>query len=234
MGSTSLCRLILSPVTCPFLRNHPAVFHGEITLKRHYLALFYAQKIYSAKAMNFPLIYCFVRGFCRIPGTRGMAGHPSKVKGIPVTRIRDGIHLSRPGDEIMSEDSDKHEKTNPDQDRSGVKGTGPEIPEADAHTKTLREYAAPCLFERVTTLRGLSISHPQTSRSTLRRETLQNIYGKDPEIPFVKFEAAARALVCSLMERQDRMNEGIFFRMNDLRYRFEDLEQEQPMEVKTR
>jgi hypothetical protein len=123
---------------------------------------------------------------------------------------------------------------NPDQDRSGITGTGPEIPEADAHKKMMREHAAPRRVERVTALRGLSISHPQASRSTLRRETLQNIYGKDPEIPFVKFEAAARALVCSLMERQDRMNEEIFFRINDLRYRIEDLEQDQPMEVKKR
>jgi hypothetical protein len=53
-----------------------------------------------------------------------------------------------------------------------------------------------------------------------------DIYGKDPEIPFVKFEAAARELVCSLMERQDRMNEEIFYRINDLAYRLEDLEQD--------
>jgi len=132
----------------------------------------------------------------------------------------------------MAEESGKNGKTNPDQDRSGITGAGPEIPQADAHKKTMREHAAPRLVDRVTALRGLSISHPQTSRSTLRRETLQNIYGKDPEIPFVKFEAAARALVCSLMERQDRMNEEIFFRINDLRYRIEDLEQDQPMEVK--
>ena len=44
-------------------------------------------------------------------------------------------------------------------------------------------------------------------------------------MPYVKLEAAARALVCSLMERQDRMNEEIFYKLNDLAYRVEDLEQ---------
>jgi hypothetical protein len=42
----------------------------------------------------------------------------------------------------------------------------------------------------------------------------------------VKFEAAARDLVCSLMERQDRMNEEIFYRINDLAYRLDDLEED--------
>jgi len=56
--------------------------------------------------------------------------------------------------------------------------------------------------------------------------TERDIYGKDPEIPYVKFEAVARDLVCSLMDRQDRMNEEIFFRLSDLAYRIEDLELE--------
>ena len=42
----------------------------------------------------------------------------------------------------------------------------------------------------------------------------------------MKFEAAARDLVCSLMERQDRMNEEIFYKLNDLAFRIEDLEQD--------
>jgi hypothetical protein len=40
----------------------------------------------------------------------------------------------------------------------------------------------------------------------------------------VKFEAAIRDMVCSLMERQDRMNEEIFYRINDLGSRLDDLE----------
>jgi hypothetical protein len=53
-----------------------------------------------------------------------------------------------------------------------------------------------------------------------------DIYDKDAEIPYVKFEAAARDIVCSLMERQDRMNEEILCRIIDLAYRVEDLDQD--------
>jgi hypothetical protein len=55
---------------------------------------------------------------------------------------------------------------------------------------------------------------------------LRDIRAKDSEIPYTKFEAAARDLVCSLMEWQDRMNEEIFYRINNLAYRVEDLEQD--------
>ena len=81
------------------------------------------------------------------------------------------------------------------------------------------------LVERKTALRGQGICRPKEPRSVLRRQTQRDIYGKDPEIPYVKYEAAVRDLVCSLMERQDRMNEEIFARLVDLEYRVHDLEQ---------
>ncbi|MFA4849266.1 MAG: hypothetical protein WC626_06020 [Methanoregula sp.] len=79
---------------------------------------------------------------------------------------------------------------------------------------------------RATAMRGQEITRHQSPKSTYRRQTQQDIYGKDPEIPYVKFEAAFRDLVCSLMERQDRMNEEIFLKLNDLGYKVEDLQQE--------
>ncbi|MDD1691079.1 MAG: hypothetical protein LUQ66_10505 [Methanoregula sp.] len=88
----------------------------------------------------------------------------------------------------------------------------------------LRKRPAPRLVERVTVLRGQSIARPFTPKSVRRRQTERDLYGKDPEISYVKFERAARDLVCSLMERQDRMNEEIFYKLNDLGYRVEDLE----------
>jgi hypothetical protein len=75
-------------------------------------------------------------------------------------------------------------------------------------------------------MRWQGIARPREPKSTRRRRTQRDIYGKDPEIPYVKFEAVTRDLVCSLMERQDRMNEEIFLRLNDLAYRVEDLEQD--------
>jgi len=107
---------------------------------------------------------------------------------------------------------------------SGRNETGHNIPDnGKIHTAT-----APRPVERATALREQSIARPHEPRSTLRRRTQMDICGKDPEIPYVKFEAAVRDPVCSLMERQDRMNEEIFYRINDLRYRVEDLEQDRP------
>jgi hypothetical protein len=82
------------------------------------------------------------------------------------------------------------------------------------------------LVERATALRGLAITRPRTPKGTLRKRSLEEIRSLDPEVPYVKFEAAARDLVCSLMERQDRMNEEIFNKIVDLEYRLKDLELE--------
>jgi hypothetical protein len=82
----------------------------------------------------------------------------------------------------------------------------------------------PQLAERKTELRGLGIAPSRENKSTLRRRTEQDLIGPDPEVPYARFESAARGLVCSLMERQDRMNEEIFFKLNDLGYRQDDLE----------
>jgi hypothetical protein len=89
-----------------------------------------------------------------------------------------------------------------------------------------RTTTAPRLVERVTALRGLSIARLPEPKSLLRRQTQTDICQKDAEVPYVKFEAATRDLVCSLMERQDRMNEEIVCKINDLVYRVEDIEQD--------
>jgi hypothetical protein len=103
-------------------------------------------------------------------------------------------------------------------------GTGPLSPAAEEHRVVPRNTAPPRPVERATALRGQGIGRPPPPKSAVRRQTLGDIYGRDPEIPYVKFEASFRDLVCSLMERQDRMNEEIFYRMNDLGSRLDDLE----------
>ncbi|NMB79593.1 MAG: hypothetical protein GYA23_10935 [Methanomicrobiales archaeon] len=82
------------------------------------------------------------------------------------------------------------------------------------------------LVERKTALRGASICRPEESKRSRRRRTHLVIYDKDPEVPYEKFEAAHRDLICSLMERQDRMNEEIFAKIVDLEYRVNELELE--------
>lgn len=103
-------------------------------------------------------------------------------------------------------------------------GTGPSSPAAQGKLAVPCKKSALHLVERATALRGQGISRPPAPKSAVRRQTMGDIYGRDPEIPYVKFEAALRDLVCSLMERQDRMNEEIFYRVNDLGSRLDDLE----------
>lgn len=83
---------------------------------------------------------------------------------------------------------------------------------------------APHLVERAAGLRGLSICSARVSKSTCRKRTERDLHYPDAEVPYIKTEHAIRDLVCSLMERQDRMNEAIFLKLNDFEYRVDDLE----------
>ena len=124
----------------------------------------------------------------------------------------------------MSEESrHKPEGKTPGPSGPGA-GTGPLSPAAGEYRVVPKKTAPPHLVERATALRGQGIGRPLPPKSAVRRQTLGDIYGRDPEVPYVKFEASLRDLVCSLMERQDRMNEEIFYRVNDLGSRLDDIE----------
>jgi len=60
--------------------------------------------------------------------------------------------------------------------------------------KQKRTTTAPRLVERVTALRGQGIARSPEPKSGRRRQTRSDLNGKDPEIPYVKFEAASRQL----------------------------------------
>jgi hypothetical protein len=111
---------------------------------------------------------------------------------------------------------------------SGGQGTGQNSTDPGDARTAKRTRTGPPLVERATALRGQGIASQKKPKRTLRRQTQTDIYGRDAEVPYVKLEAAARDLVCSLMERQDRMNEEIFYKLNDLAYRVEDLEENRP------
>jgi hypothetical protein len=83
---------------------------------------------------------------------------------------------------------------------------------------------APRLTERATVLRGRHIGRPPEPKRVQRRRTLLAIWDKDGEIPYIRYETASRDLICSLMERQDRMNEAIFERLIDIECRIDDLD----------
>jgi len=82
----------------------------------------------------------------------------------------------------------------------------------------------PKLVERHTALRGASISPSRKPQSIKRKITWDDLNERDPEVPYVKAENSIRDLVCSLMERQDRMNEQLLQIVNDLQYRVDDIE----------
>ncbi|MFA6332725.1 MAG: hypothetical protein WCX22_07235 [Methanoregula sp.] len=80
------------------------------------------------------------------------------------------------------------------------------------------------LVERRTGLRGLGIGSIRPPKNAVRKNTCDDLRERDPEIPYLKFEKGLRDLVCSLMERQDRMNEELLQRLIDLQYRMDDHE----------
>ena len=91
------------------------------------------------------------------------------------------------------------------------------------HKQNKKTRNTPRLVERATALRGLSISSAKDSKSIYRKQTERDLRVPYAEVPCIKTEHAIRDLVCSLMERQDRMNETIFLKLNDLEYRVDDL-----------
>ena len=91
------------------------------------------------------------------------------------------------------------------------------------------ETTTPHSVERRTGLRGLHIGAAPLPKGSMRRQTLALLNERDPEIPYVTFENALRDLVCSFMERQDRMNEELLLRMIDLQYHMEDIAADLPV-----
>jgi hypothetical protein len=68
----------------------------------------------------------------------------------------------------------------------------------------------------MTALHGLDIGQERIAHSTIRKRTERDLRLPGAEVPCLKTEKAIRDLVCSLMERQDRMNESIFLEINSM------------------
>jgi hypothetical protein len=80
------------------------------------------------------------------------------------------------------------------------------------------------LVERKTELRCLHIGRRRPKKGRVRKDTEEDLRGLSPEVPYVKAEQALKDLVCSLMERQDRMNEEILGQVISLQYWVDELE----------
>ena len=134
----------------------------------------------------------------------------------------------------------------PDQIASGMAGTGQENnelawmknhgetpPELEKRTTVLHSdnlddpavvRSAPKLVERKTGLRGQGIDPARKPKRPARSRTERDLLEYDSEIPYAAVEKANRTLVCSLIERQDRVTESLLLMINDLQYRVDDLE----------
>lgn len=78
--------------------------------------------------------------------------------------------------------------------------------------------------QRKTCLRGQSIDPPHYPKQSVMRQIEKDFGEKDPDIPYIAWENAMKDLVCSLIERQDRLARNLLLRLGDLEYRVEDLE----------
>jgi hypothetical protein len=70
--------------------------------------------------------------------------------------------------------------------------------------------------ERKTELQGVSAKPSHENPAQIRRRTERDLKDADADIPYAKTERAVRDLVCSLIERQDRMNIDIFLEINGM------------------
>jgi len=86
------------------------------------------------------------------------------------------------------------------------------------------EPKAPRLVERKTALRGQAIDRGTRPSRLDRSRTGRELLEHDSDVPYVAAEKAQRDLVCSLIERQDRVTEQLLLMINDLQYRTDDLE----------
>jgi hypothetical protein len=126
---------------------------------------------------------------------------------------------------LPSENNEEDQEPGPAE--SGDVGSGQKSTDTGNVTTLTRQGTARHPVERATALRGQRSAPTKAPERMKRRQTRQDIDGKDPEIPCVRFEKTTRDRICSLLERQDRMNEEIFLKINDPEYRVNDSEKNQ-------
>ena len=146
----------------------------------------------------------------------------------------------------MEQDGKSQDVAEPDQVASGTAVTGQEneelewmkrhggtAPELEKRTTGLHDdkpddhpvvRCAPKLVERKTGLHGLGIDPVRKPKRSVRSRTERDLLEYDSEVPYAAVEKANRDLVCSLLERQDRVTESLLLMINDLQYRVDDLE----------
>jgi len=95
-------------------------------------------------------------------------------------------------------------------------GTGEAAPPGETQKKRDRVKKPVIEVVRKTELQGMSALPSHEDPARIRRRTEQDLKDADADIPYAKTEKAVRDLVCSLIERQDRMNTEIFLEINGM------------------
>lgn len=118
--------------------------------------------------------------------------------------------------------------TNPCPPPQGTDCTGNENPKPHAAAKGQARKPPVRPVKKVfrkTELHGTGPATTPEECDRLRRKTIQNLKEPGAEISYKQFEAAFRDYTCSLIERQDRIRDELFFHVADLQQQVNDLEQ---------
>jgi hypothetical protein len=144
-----------------------------------------------------------------IPGGSGMNGHPKNGE------LPDGS--GNIGHTIIQEkEPDRHPHRAVPGGMPAAKkvGTAQAAPPNETRKKSDTDKKPVFGVERKTELRGMSAQPSHEDPAQIRRRTERDLKDADAGIPYAKTEKAVRDLVCSLIERQDRMNINIFLEIN--------------------
>jgi len=150
----------------------------------------------------------------------GRAGLRSRAR-LPTGRKRNTIHKNG----VIAIDTSNHNGNDlPGTGEGTAEESGTALPDNHLPVPTSPGMEREHNSLSVTTGRKRRVTPRPVRKNSVRRNTLSDLHGTDPEVPYVKTERAVRDLVCSLLERQDRMNEAIFCRLIDTECRVDDLE----------
>jgi hypothetical protein len=115
--------------------------------------------------------------------------------------------------------------TNPCQPPQGTDKTGKDNHKPHTAEKSPVRKPVKKVF-RKTELHGTGPATTPEERDRVRRKTIQNLKEPGAEISYIQFETAFKDYTCSLIERQDRIRDELFFHVADLQQQLSDLEEQ--------
>jgi hypothetical protein len=92
----------------------------------------------------------------------------------------------------------------------------------DVTTKTAPGRPARAV-ERVTALRGPGLPAPRMTEK-IRKKLSERLFIQDSDLPYAELEESLRKMFLAVVERQDRLAEGLLLKLNGIEYRLDDLE----------